>query len=85
MAWIGGLLVLSLVSLGDAYPATSAPSLVPRSWNGDDYACKCYFGDDCWPVESAWGELNATVDGNLHVNIPPGAVCHNVRGTTIVR
>ena len=80
MAWIGGLLTLSLPSPGGAFPTTSTPPLVPRSWNGAEYACKCYVGDDCWPVETAWGELNSTVEGNLRVNIPPGAVCHNVRG-----
>ena len=65
--------------LSAALPGASVDSLVPWTWNGEEYACKCYLGDDCWPSESVWGELNSTVDGNLLVNVPPGAVCHDVR------
>ncbi|KAI1372843.1 FAD-binding domain-containing protein [Hypoxylon crocopeplum] len=57
--------------------AESSPTLVDRTWNGAKYGCKCYMGDECWPSDSSWAELNSTVDGNLVVNIPPGASCHN--------
>jgi len=50
--------------------------LLPTTWNGTKYGCKCYPGDDCWPTRGDWGELNKTVDGNLAVIAPPGAVCH---------
>ncbi|KAI0835251.1 FAD-binding domain-containing protein [Hypoxylon sp. FL0890] len=53
------------------------PLLVERTWNGTKYGCKCYLGDECWPNASSWAELNSTVGGNLLVNIPPGASCHN--------
>ncbi|RYP58269.1 hypothetical protein DL769_009030 [Monosporascus sp. CRB-8-3] len=43
----------------------SSDRLVPRTWNGSDYACKCYVGDECWPGEGSWTELNSTVGGNL--------------------
>ncbi|OTA68101.1 FAD-binding domain-containing protein [Hypoxylon sp. EC38] len=55
----------------------SPPVLVERTWNGIKYGCKCYPGDECWPTANAWAELNSTVDGNLLVNIPPAASCHN--------
>ncbi|KAI1103469.1 FAD-binding domain-containing protein [Jackrogersella minutella] len=57
--------------------ALSPPSLVERTWNGNKYGCKCYVGDECWPKASSWSALNSTVNGNLLVNVPPGASCHN--------
>lgn len=51
--------------------------LVPTTWNGQSYGCKCYVGDDCWPKSDAWSQLNSSVGGNLLVDVPPGAVCHN--------
>lgn len=53
------------------------PPLVPRTWNGRSYGCKCYPGDACWPSADQWNKLNNTVDGNLHVLVPPEAACHN--------
>lgn len=55
----------------------SSGGLVPRTVDGQDYACKCYPGDDCWPKQSAWDALDAEVDGNLHVHVPPEAACYN--------
>jgi hypothetical protein len=52
--------------------------LVQRSWNGAQYACKVYPDDATWPSVAQWKQLNASVDGNLQIDIPPGAVCHNV-------
>ena len=52
-------------------------TLVPTTWNGRSYECKCYVGDDCWPKAEEWSALNGTLGGNLAVHIPPGAVCHN--------
>ncbi|KAI1391724.1 FAD-binding domain-containing protein [Hypoxylon trugodes] len=56
---------------------SSVPPLVDRTWNGSNYGCKCYPGDECWPSQSLWTKLNSMVDGNLLVNIPPGAPCHD--------
>lgn len=50
---------------------------VMRREGSSNYECKCYPGDDCWPDEGQWKTLNSTVDGNLQVNIPPGAPCYN--------
>lgn len=55
---------------------SDAPQLVPRTWDGKQYGCKCYFGDKCWPDSKAWKTLNSTVDGNLAVFVPPEAACH---------
>ncbi|ROT43662.1 isoamyl alcohol oxidase [Sodiomyces alkalinus F11] len=69
-------LALSAVLLA-ATPIAAQDSPVTRVWEGKEYACKCYPGDECWPQQNAWGSLNDTVDGNLHVHIPPEAACHN--------
>ncbi|RYP62196.1 hypothetical protein DL771_009828 [Monosporascus sp. 5C6A] len=75
MAWNASILGLGLLPLlSEALP--SSHRLVPRTWNGSDYACKCYVGDECWPGEGSWAELNSTVGGNLIVNLPPGAPCY---------
>lgn len=47
------------------------------TWNGASYNCKCYEGDKCWPPDNEWKKLNTSVDGNLQIVIPDGAVCHN--------
>ncbi|KAI0005787.1 FAD-binding domain-containing protein [Xylariaceae sp. FL0662B] len=70
--WLLGVSILTLLS-----EAASPPPLVQRIWNGTEYGCKCYLGDDCWPTESSWTELNSTVEGNLQIVVPPGASCHN--------
>ena len=46
------------------------------SRDGKEYSCKCYPGDDCYPASDAWQKLNATVDGNLLVALPPAAPCY---------
>ena len=68
---VGGALVLTCVVAGDVSP------LVARVWNGTTYACKTYYDDPVWRDARKWSALNASVDGNLVVDIPPGAVCHN--------
>lgn len=66
------LAILAAVVLGGITNA-----LVPTTWNGRSYDCKCYPGDECWPRNEEWSALNATLDGNLAIHIPPGAVCHD--------
>jgi len=56
---------------------TAGTALVSTTWNGQNYGCKCYLGESCWPSANAWQKLNASVDGQLLVHIPPGAPCHN--------
>jgi hypothetical protein len=74
-------MMLSVLAVGGlllAGRALAAPNdLVERTYNGVKYGCKCYYGDKCWPSDRAFNDLNKTVDGNLIVNIPAGAVCHN--------
>ncbi|KAF9532703.1 FAD binding domain-containing protein [Crepidotus variabilis] len=55
----------------------AAPPTNPVTWNGVAYNCKCYEGDTCWPSTTSWSTLNTTVEGNLQLVIPDGAVCHN--------
>jgi len=58
-------------------PGNKSTAWVLRSEGGSNYACKCAPGDDCWPNKGQWQKLNNTVDGNLQVNVPPGAPCYN--------
>ena len=62
---------------GSAAADTAAPPLVATTFGGQNYACKCYIGQPCWPAPAAWRQLNSSVDGKLIVNIPPAAPCHN--------
>lgn len=55
----------------------TAPSLVPTTFDGQSYGCRCYVGESCWPGLGHWKQLNSSVDGNLIVNIPPGAPCYD--------
>ncbi|KAK1752608.1 6-hydroxy-D-nicotine oxidase [Echria macrotheca] len=77
-ALIGSFLLYQTAS---ANPDTA--QLVPRTWNGQKYGCKCYFGDQCWPDSRTWNALNTTVDGNLAVYVPPEAACHTFFNGTL--
>jgi hypothetical protein len=68
--------LLSVPSRGAALRPRAG--LVPRTWNGQEYACKTYYGDSNWPKPAAWQSFNASVDGKLLVDIPPGAPCYDV-------
>jgi len=61
----------------------SSPSLIQwRSLgqitvrDGQEYSCKCYPGDDCYPTAKKWQTLNSTVEGKLQVAFPPAAPCY---------
>ncbi|KAK1831660.1 6-hydroxy-D-nicotine oxidase [Podospora conica] len=71
-------LLIPAVFAGDK----SAP-LVPRTWKGKKYGCKCYYGDACWPSATEWKSLNKTVSGQLVPFIPPEAACHNFFNGTL--
>ena len=73
------LLVQSVVLANPSYPT----GLVPRTWNGKKYGCKCYFGDACWPGSASWNTLNTTVGGRLSVYVPPEAACHKYFNGTL--
>lgn len=68
---------LLLACLEAAAPNQGLAPLVPRTWNGQQYACKTYYDDPAWPKATEWKQLNASVGGNLEVVIPPAASCHN--------
>lgn len=68
------MLALALLSL---FPAAFAADLVPREWDGEQWGCKCYHDDDCWPAEEKWSALKEEVGGNLVVHVPPEAACHD--------
>ncbi|KXH49751.1 isoamyl alcohol oxidase [Colletotrichum simmondsii] len=72
-----------LLSLAAVTQGVFAANLVPRTWQGKQYGCKCYAGDACWPKSNDWNQLNTTVEGNLHAHIPPEAVCHNTFDGTL--
>ncbi len=57
--------------------SSTAFKWVTKYWQGSNYLCKCAPGDWCWPNSLQWRLLNASVGGNLRVNIPIGAPCHN--------
>lgn len=71
-------LLIPAVTAGD-----KPTPLVPRTWNGKKYSCKCYYGDACWPSVSEWKALNTTVSGRLVPFIPPEAACHNFFNGTL--
>lgn len=52
--------------------ASSLPLLVSAS----KHHCRCRPSEPCWPSNSQWAALNASIDGNLHAVRPVGAVCH---------
>lgn len=39
--------------------------------------CKCFPGDACWPSQTEWSALNATVGGRLIATVPLGSPCHD--------
>ncbi len=76
-SFLDGLSALGLLVPAVAASSSSSSGLVEQTWNGIKYGCRCYHGDDCWPGVGDWASLNKTVGGNLLVNVPPGAVCHD--------
>lgn len=66
-----------LAKLAAAVFAGVTTALVPTTWNGRAYDCKCYPGDACWPKTQEWSALNTTLNGNLAIHVPPGAACHS--------
>lgn len=42
-----------------------------------DTSCRCSPRDPCWPSQSQWASLNASVSGNLIAVQPVASVCHN--------
>jgi len=61
----------------DGLDFSDAGDVTTATLRGINFGCKCYPGEWCWPSTTKWNVLNATVEGRLRVNIPPGAVCHN--------
>lgn len=53
----------------------SARSLTAR--NGGTPDCRCRPTDPCWPSQSQWASLNASVSGSLIATQPVGHVCHD--------
>ena len=51
---------------------------------GTEYQCKCYSDNACWPTNKDWEKLNTTVNGQLQLALPPGAVCHTKLGNDSV-
>ncbi len=68
---VASTLALDALDFSDAGPALTT------TVKGINFGCKCYPGEACWPSATKWNLFNATVEGKLRVNVPPGAVCHN--------
>ncbi|KAK1637103.1 hypothetical protein BDP81DRAFT_460692 [Colletotrichum phormii] len=62
----------SIAGLAIAAAVLLAPNL--SRWNRP--FCTCTDGDSCWPSESQWQSLNASVSGRLIAPVPPASVCH---------
>ena len=62
-----------VVGASSYYPDDPAPHIV---YNDQQYKCKCYPGDSCFPTSAEWTKLNATVNGNLRAALPPTAPCY---------
>ncbi|KAK8007804.1 polyketide synthase [Apiospora arundinis] len=61
--------------------STAATSSVARAFSPRDSVtsfCKCFPGDACWPSDTEWASLNATVGGRLIATAPLGAPCHDL-------
>ena len=56
--------------------AFNIPSDYSDVYNVQQYKCKCNPGDPCYPTSTEWAKLNATVNGNLLVALPPTAPCY---------
>jgi hypothetical protein len=65
------------VATVDSLDFSDAADVQTSTIKGANFGCKCYPGESCWPSAAKWKALNATVDGKLLVQIPPGAPCHN--------
>ena len=73
------VLALLSVQLSFAVGASSDCSDDPAPlvvYNDQQYKCKCYPGDSCFPSSTEWTKLNATVNGNLRAALPPTAPCY---------
>lgn len=71
--------LLSVANLGLGQDPVGGPGRwigETRKENGVTYRCKCYSDNACWPIASAWNELNTTVEGALKLALPPGAPCY---------
>lgn len=65
------------ISTVSALDFSDAASFETATFKGVNFGCKCYPGERCWPSAAKWNSLNGTVNGRLHVHIPPGASCYN--------
>jgi hypothetical protein len=39
--------------------------------------CRCFPGDECWPLTADWNEFNKTIGGKLMITKPLASVCHD--------
>ncbi len=69
--------VASTLTLDSLDFSDAASALTTTISKGTRFSCKCYPGEACWPSATKWNLFNATVEGRLRINVPPGAVCHN--------
>ena len=68
------LSVLALAAPEDSDLLSPRQQLLQKSSN--KAACRCFPGDDCWPIATEWDRFNQTVGGKLIATKPIGSVCH---------
>lgn len=63
-----------------SWPLEQKPIIPVHLRNTEDTTggnCRCFPGDECWPSETRWSSLNATVGGRLIATVPLASPCHD--------
>lgn len=51
-------------------------AIAPTAGNNQNFACRCFPGDGCWPSVSTWNAFNQSIDGRLIKSVPLATPCH---------
>ncbi|KAA8619984.1 BBE multi-domain protein [Pyrenophora tritici-repentis] len=57
-------------------PGVYAGAVFGRQEQAANSSCKAIPGDNTWPSQQAWGQLNQTIGGRLIETVPQAAICH---------
>jgi hypothetical protein len=64
---------MALIFAAFAFAFASLASTV----SAQNVSCKPIPGDVAWPSQSAWAQLNGSVNGRLIATVPQASVCHS--------
>ena len=56
-------------------PGVYAAALLGQRGQDVNSTCKVIPGDNAWPSQQVWSQLNDTIDGRLIQSVPQSAVC----------